>query len=85
MDIDTNIKQQSLKDDMRNVLEEARMILPGIQALFGLAFAIDVYVVAVAAIDNHVAGACGAAATVVILTSLWFLFPLHSRRANGNG
>jgi len=25
----------SLKDQMRNILEEARMILPGIQALFG--------------------------------------------------
>jgi hypothetical protein len=152
---DPSIKQQSLKDDMRNVLEEARMILPGIQALFGFqtmavfserfarmpvfvevaylaalgllivaigllmtpaayhrlaepgqvslhmiklssklvttgmiplmfAFAIDVYVVAVAAIDNHVAGACGAVATLVVLTTLWFAFPLRSKRANGN-
>jgi predicted membrane protein len=28
-------EQISLKDQMRNILEEARMVLPGIQALFG--------------------------------------------------
>ena len=28
-------EHESLKDDMRNVLEEARMVLPGTQALFG--------------------------------------------------
>ena len=28
-------EENSLKDQMRNVLEEARMILPGVQALFG--------------------------------------------------
>lgn len=28
-------EKNSLKDQMRNILEEARMILPGIQALFG--------------------------------------------------
>jgi hypothetical protein len=28
-------ENESLKDEMRNVIEEARMILPGIQALFG--------------------------------------------------
>ena len=28
-------EQISLTDQMRNILEEARMILPGIQALFG--------------------------------------------------
>jgi hypothetical protein len=28
-------EQESLKDEMRNVIEEARMVLPGIQALFG--------------------------------------------------
>lgn len=27
--------KESLKDEMRNVIEEARMVLPGIQALFG--------------------------------------------------
>ncbi|MFP5390711.1 MAG: DUF6328 family protein [Gammaproteobacteria bacterium] len=29
------IEKQSLKEEMSNVIEEARMILPGIQALFG--------------------------------------------------
>lgn len=28
-------ENESLKDEMRNVIEEARMILPGVQALFG--------------------------------------------------
>ena len=28
-------EQNSLKDQMRNIIEEARMVLPGIQALFG--------------------------------------------------
>jgi len=28
-------ERNSLKDQMRNTLEEARMVLPGIQALFG--------------------------------------------------
>lgn len=28
-------ERESLKDEMRNVIEEARMVLPGIQALFG--------------------------------------------------
>jgi cobalamin synthase len=28
-------EQESLKDEMRNVIDEARMVLPGIQALFG--------------------------------------------------
>jgi hypothetical protein len=151
------IEQESLKDDMRNVLEEARMVLPGIQALFGFqtmavfsdrfaqmpvgvevaylvalgllilaigllmtpaayhrlaergmvsrrminlssilittgmvplmfAFAIDVYVVTVAAIDNHAVGASAAVATVIFLACLWFAFPLISkRRARAEG
>lgn len=29
------VEQESLKDEMRNVVEEARMIIPGVQALFG--------------------------------------------------
>jgi hypothetical protein len=145
------IEQESLKDDMRNVLEEARMVLPGIQALFGFqtmavfnqrfvemplgveeaylvalgllivaigllmtpaayhrlaergmvsrrminlsstlittgmvplmfAFAIDVYVVCVAAIDNHVVGAAAAVATAIFLGCLWFAFPLIRKR-----
>ena len=144
-------EKESLRDDLRNVLEEARMVLPGIQALIGfqtmavfnqrfaampdevksaylvalgllilgmgllmtpaayhrlaergqvslrminlssilitagmvplmLAFAIDVYVVAVAAIDNSTVGAGAAVATVVFLTGLWFVFPLAKKR-----
>lgn len=136
---------------MRNVLEEARMVLPGIQALFGFqtmavfsdrfaemslgvevaylvalgllviaigllmtpaayhrlaergvvsrrminlssilitagmaplmfAFAIDVYVVCVAAIDNHAVGAAAAVATAIVLGCLWFVFPLMRKR-----
>lgn len=134
-------EQESLKDDLRNVFEEARMVLPGIQALIGfqtmavfnqrfavmpdevksaylaalgllilgmgllmtpaayhrlaergmaslrminlsstlittgmiplmLAFAIDVYVVAIAAIGNSTIGACGAVGTIVFLSGL---------------
>lgn len=144
-------EKESLKDDMRNVLEEARMVLPGIQALIGfqtmavfnqrfanmpdevkssylvalgllilgmgllmtpaayhrlaergqvslrminlsstlitagmvplmLAFAIDVYVVTVAAIGNGTIASIGALATVAFLTGLWFLFPLAKKR-----
>lgn len=29
------VETDSLKDEMRNVLEEARMVIPGVQALFG--------------------------------------------------
>lgn len=29
------VERESLKDEMRNVIEEARMVIPGIQALFG--------------------------------------------------
>ncbi|GAC1543353.1 MAG: hypothetical protein NVS2B4_21830 [Ramlibacter sp.] len=29
------VEQESLKDEMRNILEEARMVIPGVQALFG--------------------------------------------------
>jgi hypothetical protein len=29
------VEHESLKDEMRNVVEEARMIIPGVQALFG--------------------------------------------------
>jgi hypothetical protein len=32
---DKNIEEESLKDEMRNVIEEARMVIPGVQALFG--------------------------------------------------
>lgn len=149
--MDETSEKESLKDDLRNVLEEARMVLPGIQALIGfqtmavfnqrfalmpdevksaylvalgllilgmgllmtpaayhrlaergmaslrminlsstlitagmiplmLAFAIDVYVVAIAAIGDRTVGICGAAATVVFLTGLWFVFPLAKKR-----
>jgi hypothetical protein len=29
------VEQDSLKDELRNILEEARMVIPGVQALFG--------------------------------------------------
>lgn len=151
MENEAQSERESLKDDMRNVLEEARMVLPGIQALIGfqtmavfnqrfgnmpdevktaylvalgllilgmgllmtpaayhrlaergqvslrminlcstlittgmvplmLAFAIDVYVVTVAAIGNNTIASIGAAATVAFLTGLWFLFPLVKKR-----
>lgn len=32
---DDAVERESLKDEMRNVIEEARMVIPGIQALFG--------------------------------------------------
>ncbi len=151
MDDGPQSERETLKDDLRNVLEEARMVLPGIQALIGfqtmavfnqrfavmpdevksaylvalgllilgmgllmtpaayhrlaergmvslrminlssilitagmvplmLAFAIDVYVVAVAAIGNSTVGVGGAVATVAFLTGLWFVFPLAKKR-----
>lgn len=33
--LEPQVERESLKDEMRNVIEEARMVLPGIQALFG--------------------------------------------------
>lgn len=148
-------EQESLKDDMRNVIEEARMVLPGIQALFGFqtmavfnqrfaqmplgveeaylvalglliiaigllmtpaayhrlaergkvsrrminlssnlitagmvpllfAFAIDVYVVCIAAIDNHTVGAAAAGASALFLGCLWFALPLIRKRRAGS-
>ena len=44
------------------------------------AFAIDVYVVAVAAIGNSTVGIYGAVGTVVFLTGLWCMFPLAKKR-----
>jgi hypothetical protein len=32
---DDSLQRVSLKDEMSNVLEEARMVIPGVQALFG--------------------------------------------------
>jgi hypothetical protein len=144
-------EKESLKDEMRNVIEEARMVLPGIQALFGfqtmavfnnrfediadsskltyllalgllvlsmgllmtpaaynrlaergqvsrkmvnlsstlittgmiplmLAFALDVYVVVVAAFDTPQAGIAAATATAILLTCLWFFMPLSAKK-----
>ncbi|MGZ5780906.1 MAG: DUF6328 family protein [Burkholderiaceae bacterium] len=152
MDADTEEKK-SLKDEMTSVIEEARMVIPGIQALFGfqtmavfnnrfeelsdsgrwsylvalgflmlamgllmtpaayhrlaergrvsrkminlssnlitigmiplmLAFAIDVYVVTLAAVDSILIGFWGAIATICILAGLWFLFPLGKKLKN---
>lgn len=33
--MEENVERESLKDGMRNVVEEARMVIPGVQALFG--------------------------------------------------
>jgi cobalamin synthase len=139
-------EKESLKDEMTSVIEEARMVIPGIQALFGfqtmavfnnrfedlpdsgrwaylaalgfltlamgllmapaayhrlaergqvsrrmidlssnlitagmiplmLAFAIDVYVVILAAVDNTTLGVYSGIATVCVLAGFWFLFP----------
>jgi hypothetical protein len=144
-------EKESMKDEMRNVIEEARMVLPGIQALFGfqtmavfnnrfediadssklaylvalgllvlamgllmtpaaynrlaergqvsrkminlsstlitagmlplmLAFALDVYVVVVAAFDRPQAGIFAAVGTAILLASLWFVMPLASKK-----
>jgi hypothetical protein len=144
-------EKESMKDEMRNVIEEARMVLPGIQALFGfqtmavfnnrfediadssklaylvalgllvlamgllmtpaaynrlaergqvsrkminlsstlitagmlplmLAFALDVYVVVVAAFDRPQAGIFAGVGTAILLASLWFVMPLASKK-----
>lgn len=144
---DARSEKESLKEEMRTVIEEARMVLPGMQALFGFqtmavfnarfegmphevkvaylvalglltiamgllmtpaayhrlaergkvsgriiklsstfitagmvplmfALAIDVFVVAVATLNSEVIGMCGAAATIGLLSCLWFLYPL---------
>jgi hypothetical protein len=144
------VEKESMKDEMRNVIEEARMVLPGVQALFGfqtmavfnnrfediadssklaylvalgllvlamgllmtpaaynrlaergqvsrkminlsstlitagmlplmLAFALDVYVVVVAAFDRPQAGIIAAVGTAVLLAGLWFVMPLASK------
>jgi len=141
----------SLHNEMRNIIEEARVILPGLQALFGfqtiavfndrfaalptaatachliglgmvivaialvmtpavyyrvlgprfvsprmisrsswlirtamapLAFglALDMYTVMYAVTGTLVASLCGALATLLILGSLWFVFPWFERR-----
>ena len=140
-------EKESLKDEMRNVIEEARMVIPGIQALFGFqtigvfnkgfddlpdsgrwaymialgllilaiallmtpaayhrlaergrvslrminlssnlitagmiplmfAFAIDVYVVILAAFKNQTTSWYGATATIFVFCTLWFLLPI---------
>lgn len=144
-------EKESLKDEMRNLIEEARMVIPGIQALFGFqtmavfnnrftelpdigkhvylaslallviamalmmapaayhrlaergqvsrqminigsnllttalvplmfAFALDVYVVVLAALDSGGCGLIGGVATIVMLAGAWFGFPLLKRR-----
>ncbi|HEY8099265.1 MAG TPA: DUF6328 family protein [Burkholderiaceae bacterium] len=149
MDADAE-EEESLKDEMTSVIEEARMVIPGIQAVFGFqtmavfnnrfenlsdsgrwaylvalgflmlaigllmtpaayhrlvergcvsrkminlssnfvtagmvplmfAFAIDVYVVILAAINSQRLGFYGAIATICVLSGLWFLFPLSKR------
>ncbi len=145
MGTDTKEKE-SLKEEMTSVIEEARVVIPGIQALFGfqtmavfnsrfeglpdpgrwaylvalgllalamgllmtpaayhrlaergqvsrkmtdlssnlitagmiplmLAFALDVYVVILAAVNNAMLGVFGGIATACALAGLWFWFP----------
>jgi hypothetical protein len=145
-------EKESLKDEMRNVVEEARMVIPGIQALFGFqtiavfnnrfadladsakyaylialgllvlaiallmtpaayhrlaershvsrrmidlssnlitagmipllcAFAIDVYVVILAAIDSPQFAWLGAIATAFVCAGLWFFFPIKRAKS----
>lgn len=144
-------ERESLKDEMRNLIEEARMVIPGIQALFGFqtmavfnnrfaelpdigrdlylgalallvlamalmmapaayhrlaergqisrqmidlgsnlltvalvplifAFALDVTVVVLAALDDGKAGIAAGAATVLVLAGAWFAFPLLKKK-----
>jgi hypothetical protein len=144
-------ERESLKDEMRNLIEEARMVIPGIQALFGFqtmavfnnrfaelpdigrnlylgalallvlamalmmapaayhrlaergqvsrqmidlgsnlltvalvplifAFALDVTVVVLAALDNGKASLGAGAATVLVLAGAWFAFPLLKKK-----
>jgi hypothetical protein len=148
---DDTLQRVSLKDEMSNVLEEARMVIPGVQALFGfqtmavfnqrfqdlppsgvtaylvglgllalsiallmapaayhriaergcvsrkminlasrlitaglvplmLGIAIDIYVVALAALDDARLALYGAIVSLVLFTLLWFAFPLAVRR-----
>jgi hypothetical protein len=146
---DDTLQRVSLNDEMSNVLEEARMVIPGVQALFGfqtmavfnqrfqdlpgsgvtaylvglglLALSIallmapaayhriaergcvsrkmielasrlitaglvplmlDIYVVVLAAVDEPQYALCGAIASLVLFTVLWFAFPLRMRRKN---
>jgi hypothetical protein len=147
---DDEREEESLKDEMRNLVEEARMVIPGIQALFGfqtmavfnnrfeelpdvgktaylvalgflvlalalmmtppayhrlvergqvsrrminlgsnlltiamapllLAFALDVYVVVLAALDSGRLGLICGAATVIVLTGAWYIFPVAKK------
>jgi len=151
---DHAIEQESLKDEMQNVLQEARMVIPGIQALFGFqtvavfnnrfqslpdagiaahlgalallalslalvmapaayhrlaergqvsrrmidlssslitfgmvplmcAFALDVYVVLLAALDDEPLSILSGIAPLVLFVALWFVFPLVMRSRKG--
>lgn len=146
-------ERESLKDEMRNLIEEARMVIPGIQALFGFqtmavfnnrftelpdvgrylylgalallvlamalmmapaayhrlaergqvsrrmidlgsnlltvalvplifAFALDVTVVVLAALDSGKIGLAAGVATALLLAGAWFAFPLLQRKRN---
>jgi hypothetical protein len=146
-------EQLSLKDQMRNVIEEARMVLPGIQALFGfqtiavfnqrftdlasfeqschlvalamvvlaialvmstaayhrivephrisrhtvdrastlicyalvplaIGLALDMLVVLMLAAGDISLGIIGAAVTLVLLMTLWFIYPFSMRKRN---
>jgi hypothetical protein len=76
----------SLKDQFRNVVEEARMLLPGLQALFGFQ-TIAVFnqrfdELALLERNSHlVALTLVIISVALLLTALWFAFPFRERRA----
>ena len=148
---DDSLQRVSMKDEMSNVLEEARMVIPGVQALFGfqtmavfndrfedlprsgvaaylvglgllalsiallmapaayhriaergcvsrrmidlasrlitaglvplmLGLSLDIYVVALAALDEPRYALYGAIVSLLLFALLWFAFPLGMRR-----
>lgn len=151
-----DVEKQSLQDEMSSVLEEARMVIPGVQALFGfqtmavfnqrfedlptagmlaylaglglLALAIallltpaayhrlaergrvsrrmidvasrfitigmvplmaglslDIYVVVLAAVDDHLVAALAGLVTALAFTGFWFAYPFAWRARRGGG
>jgi hypothetical protein len=147
----STVERESLKEEMRNLVEEARMLLPGIQSLFGfqtiavfnqrfaalpapvrlchlaalamsvlamglvitpaayhriaepgqisqrgvrlsswlicsgllplaMGVALDMYVVILLATDSTVAALSSCLSALLVLLSLWYVFPLSARR-----
>ena len=64
----------------RRMINLSSILITAGMAPLMFAFAIDVYVVCIAAIDNHVVGVAAAVATAIVLGCLWFVFPLIRKR-----